>query len=146
MRGRVTFSGFSEYFSCISGHWLDMRELFAEGNCRDETQRTGLAMDLRIECWFGVDPDGSVPFEQWSVWITPSEESGPCCRDAGGYGDAARIVRELSSYGLAEYVAEGPFPVGYYRLGSGAPRMGVAPVGVTFRTRHGAALEYASVG
>lgn len=98
--------------------------------------------DARIECWFGMDPDGSVPFEQWSVWVTPNVEADPWCQDAGGYGDAARMVRELSSYGLAALVREGPLPVLYYRLGSLAEGTGVAPKGLEFRTRHGVALEY----
>jgi len=98
---------------------------------------------VQIECWFGVDPDGSVPFEQWSVWVTPNEEANPWCQDAAGYGDAARMVRELTSYGLADLVKEGPLPVLYYQLGSLAEKTSVAPAGVTFESRHGAVLEYA---
>jgi hypothetical protein len=55
------------------------------------------------------------------------------------------MVRELTSYGLADLVKEGPFPVLYYQLGSLAERTSVCPAGVEFTTRHGAALEYAEV-
>lgn len=77
------------------------------------------------------------------MWVTPNAEASEYCRDAGGYGDAARMARELTSYGLADFVKEGPLPVLYYELGSAAERTSVCPAGIEFKTRHGVALEYA---
>jgi hypothetical protein len=108
-------------------------QLAALGGCIESAQ---------IECWFGRDLDGSVVYEQWSVWVTPNAEANPWCQDAGSYGDAARMVRELTSYGAADFVREGPFPVAYVELGSRVVPS-VPPVGMTFKTHHGTALEYA---
>lgn len=98
---------------------------------------------VQIECWFGRELDGSVVFEQWSVWVTPNEECNPWCEDMASYGDAARRVRELRSYGFRAPVAEGPFPVLYTELGSRAEPSGVAPEGLAFESRHGAVRDYA---
>jgi hypothetical protein len=102
----------------------------------------GCVESVQVECVFGRELDGSVVFEQWSVWVTPNEEANPWCQDAGGYDDAARIARVLGAQGRADLVVEGPFTVLYYELGSGAERSSAAPAGLAFETRHGTALEY----
>ena len=100
----------------------------------------GCVEDARVECWFGRDLDGSVPFEQWSVWVVPNEEASPWSVDVGSYGQAAATAAGLLARGGE--VREGPFPVSYYERGSRVEWAGVAPEGLTFGTRHGAALEY----
>ena len=100
----------------------------------------GCIEDARVECVFGRDLDGSVPFEQWSVWVVPNEEANPWPIDVAGYAQGAAAVAGLLARGGE--VREGPFPVLYYELGSAAERTSVAPEGLTFATHHGAAREY----
>lgn len=104
----------------------------------------GCIEDARVECVFGRDLDGSVPFEQWSVRVVPNEEANPWSIDVAGYGQAAATAAALRD--LRSVVREGPFPVAYYELGSRAEPTSVAPEGLTFETHHGAALEYEPVG
>ena len=100
----------------------------------------GCIEDARVECWFGRDLDGSVPYEQWSVLVVPNEEANPWSIDVGSYGQAAATAAGLLARGGE--VREGPFPVTYYELGSRAEPTGGAPKGLTFTTHHGTALEY----
>jgi len=102
----------------------------------------GCIEDARVECYFGRDLDGSVPYEQWSVWVTPNEEANPWSIEVAGYGTGAATVAALLARGGD--VREGPVPVTYYELGSRAEPTRVAPEGLTFKTHHGAAIVAAS--
>lgn len=93
-----------------------------------------------VECSFVRDLDGSVPYEQWSVWVTPNEEANPWYIEVAGYGTAAATAAGLLALGGG--LCEGPFPVTYYELGSRAEPTGVAPEGLTFETRGGATVDY----
>lgn len=100
----------------------------------------GCIEGARVECWFGRDLDGSVPYEQWSVWVVPNEEANPWYVDAAGYAQAAAAAAGLLA--LGRDLMEGPFPVTYYELGSRAEPTGVAPEGLAFETRGGATVDY----
>lgn len=100
----------------------------------------GCIEGARIECIFVRDLDGSVPYESWSVWVTPNEEANPWYIDVAGYATGAATVAGLLA--LGGDVCEGPFPVTYYELGSLRPKSSVAPEGLTFETRVGAGIVY----
>lgn len=103
----------------------------------------GCVESVEVGCYFGRDLDGSVVYEQWSVWVTPNAEADPWCQDAASYADAARIARDLKSYGHPDLRLVGPFPVTYTELGSLVEPGSVPPEGLTFRTHQGAMRVYA---
>lgn len=90
----------------------------------------GCIEGARVECWFGRDGDGLVEYESWRVCVTPNEEANPWSEKVAGYAQAAAMAAGLLARGGG--VCEGPFPVGYYELGSHVDVAGGAPEGLTF--------------